>query len=144
VDPRLKRRVYFYLPVDGGIPQPEIGLGTHVYRMAIADSGNTIARRMLNGKLIYADMLTAQQAITGQEVKSQSQWTGFENSEARGKGSANSGPDSNALPQTDTSGTRLTKLAAPVNEISNSMVTAQHKKSHLAFADNQNLTGGQE
>ena len=37
MDPRLKRRVYFYLPVDGGIPQPEIGLGTHVYK---ADLGN--------------------------------------------------------------------------------------------------------
>ena len=31
VDPRIKRRVYFYLPVAGGIPQPEIGLGTNVY-----------------------------------------------------------------------------------------------------------------
>jgi len=31
VDPRIKRRVYFYLPMEGGIPQPEIGLGTNVY-----------------------------------------------------------------------------------------------------------------
>jgi len=31
VDPRIKRRVYFYLPVAGGIPQPEIGLGANVY-----------------------------------------------------------------------------------------------------------------
>jgi hypothetical protein len=31
VDPRIKRRVYFYLPVEGGIPQAEIGLGTNVY-----------------------------------------------------------------------------------------------------------------
>lgn len=31
VDPRIKRRVYFYLPVAGGIPMPEIGLGGSVY-----------------------------------------------------------------------------------------------------------------
>jgi len=31
VDPRIKRRVYFYLPVAGGIPMPEIGLGANVY-----------------------------------------------------------------------------------------------------------------
>jgi hypothetical protein len=31
-DPRLKKRVYFYLPTTGGIPQPEIGLGGHVYQ----------------------------------------------------------------------------------------------------------------
>jgi hypothetical protein len=31
VDARIKRRVYFYLPVAGGIPQPELGLGGHVY-----------------------------------------------------------------------------------------------------------------
>lgn len=31
VDPRIKRRVYFYLPVAGGIPQAEIGLGANVY-----------------------------------------------------------------------------------------------------------------
>jgi len=31
VDPRIKRRVYFYLPMAGGIPQAEIGLGTNVY-----------------------------------------------------------------------------------------------------------------
>lgn len=31
VDPRIKRRVYFYLPTEGGIPQPEIGLGANVY-----------------------------------------------------------------------------------------------------------------
>ena len=30
-DPRIKKRVYFYLPVAGGIAQPEIGLGAHVY-----------------------------------------------------------------------------------------------------------------
>jgi hypothetical protein len=32
VDPRIKKRVYFYLPVAGGIAQPEIGLGGHVYQ----------------------------------------------------------------------------------------------------------------
>jgi hypothetical protein len=31
-DPRLTKRVYFYAPVEGGIPQPEIGLGGSVYR----------------------------------------------------------------------------------------------------------------
>lgn len=34
-DPRIKRRVYFYLPVEGGIPQPEIGLGGAVYEADI-------------------------------------------------------------------------------------------------------------
>ena len=31
-DPRIKRRVYFYSPVPGGIPQPESGLGGNVYQ----------------------------------------------------------------------------------------------------------------
>ena len=31
VDPRIKRRVYFYLPTQSGIPQPETGLGGAVY-----------------------------------------------------------------------------------------------------------------
>lgn len=31
VDPRIKRRVYFYLPTQGGIPQPEAGLGGAIY-----------------------------------------------------------------------------------------------------------------
>jgi hypothetical protein len=31
-DPRLTKRVYFYPPMAGGIPQAEIGLGGHVYR----------------------------------------------------------------------------------------------------------------
>jgi hypothetical protein len=30
-DPRIKKRVYFYIPVEGGIPQPEICLGGAVY-----------------------------------------------------------------------------------------------------------------
>ena len=30
-DPRIKNRVYFYLPVEGGVPNPEAGLGQHVY-----------------------------------------------------------------------------------------------------------------
>lgn len=30
-DPRIKRRVYFYLPVQGGIPASESGLGGNVY-----------------------------------------------------------------------------------------------------------------
>lgn len=34
-DPRLKKRVYFYLPTPGGIPQAEIGLGAHVYQSDI-------------------------------------------------------------------------------------------------------------
>lgn len=32
VDSRIKQRVYFYLPVEGGLPQPEAGLGQHVYQ----------------------------------------------------------------------------------------------------------------
>jgi hypothetical protein len=35
VDQRIKQRVYFYLPVAGGIPQPEIGLGGNVYQADI-------------------------------------------------------------------------------------------------------------
>jgi hypothetical protein len=31
-DPRIKQRVYFYAPVTGGIPQPEVGLGGSVYQ----------------------------------------------------------------------------------------------------------------
>ena len=31
VDPRIKKRVYFYLPVEGGIPASESGLGGNVY-----------------------------------------------------------------------------------------------------------------
>lgn len=31
-DPRIQRRVYFYNPVPGGIPQPEAGLGGNVYQ----------------------------------------------------------------------------------------------------------------
>ena len=34
-DPRIKRRVYFYVPVNGGIPQPELGLGGNVYQTAL-------------------------------------------------------------------------------------------------------------
>lgn len=30
-DKRIRRRVYFYLPIEGGIPQAEAGLGGHVY-----------------------------------------------------------------------------------------------------------------
>jgi len=37
VDPRIKKRVYFYLPAEGGIPQPEIGLGSHVYEADLSN-----------------------------------------------------------------------------------------------------------
>ena len=37
VDPRIKRRVYFYLPVAGGIPAPEIGLGANVYTASLSN-----------------------------------------------------------------------------------------------------------
>jgi len=37
VDPRIKRRVYFYLPVAGGIPAPEIGLGSSVYSASLSN-----------------------------------------------------------------------------------------------------------
>jgi hypothetical protein len=37
VDARIKRRVYFYLPVAGGIPQPELGLGGHVYNADLSN-----------------------------------------------------------------------------------------------------------
>jgi len=30
-DPRIKKRVYFYPPVSGGLPRPEQGLGVHTY-----------------------------------------------------------------------------------------------------------------
>ncbi len=32
VDPRIKKRVYFYVSTPGGIPAPEAGLGPNVYR----------------------------------------------------------------------------------------------------------------
>jgi len=31
-DSRIKKRVYFYPPVAGGLPRPEQGLGTHTYK----------------------------------------------------------------------------------------------------------------
>lgn len=30
-DERIKKRVYFYPPVSGGVPRPEAGLGVHMY-----------------------------------------------------------------------------------------------------------------
>lgn len=36
-DPRIRQRVYFYLPVEGGIPQPESGLGQHVYKADLSN-----------------------------------------------------------------------------------------------------------
>jgi hypothetical protein len=36
-DARIKRRVYFYLPVAGGIPQPELGLGGYVYNADLSN-----------------------------------------------------------------------------------------------------------
>ena len=37
VDPRIKRRVYFYLPVEGGIAAPESGLGSNVYTATLSN-----------------------------------------------------------------------------------------------------------
>lgn len=34
-DTRIKKRVYFYPPVNGGLPRPEVGLGNHVYEAPI-------------------------------------------------------------------------------------------------------------
>jgi hypothetical protein len=61
VDPRIKRRVYFYIPTSVGIPQSEIGLGAHVYMAdldglynphtttkPIAKSGNALETAVLD------------------------------------------------------------------------------------------------
>ena len=37
VDPRIKRRVYFYLPVEGGIAAPESGLSSNVYTATLSN-----------------------------------------------------------------------------------------------------------
>lgn len=47
-DPRIKQRVYFYAPVQGGIPQPEVGLGGNVYQ---ADLDNIYDPRVANTPL---------------------------------------------------------------------------------------------
>jgi len=49
-DPRIKRRVYFYSPVQGGIPQPETGLGGNVYQADLDNLYNpSTATRPLSG-----------------------------------------------------------------------------------------------
>jgi hypothetical protein len=49
-DPRIKRRVYFYSPVTGGIPQPEAGLGGNVYQADLANLYDpSTATRPLSG-----------------------------------------------------------------------------------------------
>ena len=39
-DPRIKQRVYFYTPVDGGIPQPEVGLGGAAFEKFNTSAGS--------------------------------------------------------------------------------------------------------
>ena len=49
-DPRIKQRVYFYVPVAGGIPQPEVGLGGSVYQSDLANIYDSrVATRSLSG-----------------------------------------------------------------------------------------------
>lgn len=45
-DPRIRQRVYFYLPVAGGIPQPESGLGQHVYKADLSNLYDTASQKM--------------------------------------------------------------------------------------------------
>lgn len=45
-DPRIRQRVYFYLPVEGGIPQPESGLGQHVYKADLSNLYDTASQKM--------------------------------------------------------------------------------------------------
>lgn len=45
-DQRTRQRVYFYLPVAGGIPQPESGLGQHVYKADLSNLYDTASQKM--------------------------------------------------------------------------------------------------
>lgn len=61
-DPRTRRRVYFYLPVAGGIPQPESGLGSHVYKADLSnlyDLGSQKMRLPADGNAMEAAILDA-------------------------------------------------------------------------------------
>lgn len=62
-DSRIKKRVYFYPSVSGGLPRPESGLGSHVYHAKLSNmhdatkqspEGNEIAKlaqkRIANGE----------------------------------------------------------------------------------------------
>lgn len=60
VDPRIKQRVYFYLPTPGGIPQPEIGLGGNVYS---ADLDGLYDDRTAKRRLQSADANAFERAV---------------------------------------------------------------------------------
>lgn len=50
-DPRIKRRVYFYLPVADDIPQAVMGLGSDVYQADLDDLYNpTTATASIRGE----------------------------------------------------------------------------------------------
>jgi hypothetical protein len=81
-DPRIKQRVYFYSPVDGGIPQPETGLGGSVYRadleeiynpatadVPIRGSGNSFESALLDaGYNGYVDPSSGIIVVLGRDV----------------------------------------------------------------------------
>ena len=81
-DPRIKRRVYFYSPVTGGIPQPEAGLGGNVYQAdldnlydpstatrPLSGSGNTFESSVLDaGYDGYLDPTSGVIVMLGQDV----------------------------------------------------------------------------
>jgi len=61
-DPRIKRRVYFYSPVAGGIPQPEVGLGGSVYQAdlsGIYDPSTANQAPQGSGNAFESDVLDA-------------------------------------------------------------------------------------
>jgi hypothetical protein len=58
VDPRIKRRVYFYVATNDAIlPQPEVGLGTHVYRATLSNMYDASTASTLDKQRI-ADLRT--------------------------------------------------------------------------------------
>lgn len=81
-DPRIKRRVYFYSPVTGGIPQPEAGLGGNVYQAdldnlydpstatrPLSGSGNAFESSVLDaGYNGYLDPTSGVIVMLGQDV----------------------------------------------------------------------------
>lgn len=81
-DPRIKRRVYFYSPVAGGIPQPEAGLGGNVYQAdltgiydpstantPVRGSGNALESALLDaGYDGYIDPSSGVIVMLGQDV----------------------------------------------------------------------------
>jgi len=81
-DLRIKRRVYFYSPVSGGIPQPEVGLGGNVYQTdlenlynpstatrPLSGSGNTFESSVLDaGYDGYLDPMSGVIVVLGRDV----------------------------------------------------------------------------